>query len=369
MVSGDRYTLWLDECDDGLVSTVGGKCAGLGELIKAGAPVPSGFAVTTDAHRAFLAQGGLDRRLATLLVDLDRDDIAAVEATSRAIQSLLEETELPPAVHAEIAEAYAELGDRSGACRVPVAVRSSAVSEDLATASFAGQLETFFWVEGAEEIGRFTRRAWAGLYAPTALTYRWQMGLESDGGLMSVGVQEMLEPRAAGVMFTLNPVTGDRSKIMIEGSWGLGESVVRGDVDPDRYLVDKVTGEILERTIAAKETERRFDPGQGAVVAAPVSDDRARQPCLADGEVGELAAMGKRLERLQGSARDIEWAVVDAAGSEEASIWILQSRRETVWSQRERRGLNVEPRSSAVEYVLADLLGPAGRRGAERKDS
>jgi pyruvate,water dikinase len=367
MPSKDSFILWLHECDGELVSTVGGKCAGLGELIKAGVAVPTGFAVTTNAHRAFLAQEGLDERVAALVGQIDFDDVRSVEAVSEAIRKLIEAAALPEEVVEAIAGAYQELGTRTGSSPVPVAVRSSAVAEDLATASFAGQLQTYLWIEGANEVIRHTRRAWEGLFTPTALTYRRQMGLESKPPLMCVGVQQMVEPRAAGVMFTLNPLTGDPSKIMIEASWGLGESVVSGDVDPDRYLVDKVTGEILERTIASKGLEYRFDPDQRAVVSVPILDERAQQPCLSDGEVSELAATGKHIERFDGSARDIEWALVDNPGSGTGEIRILQSRGETVWSQRQREEPIFERKDSAVEYVLAELLGLGRGQPGERK--
>jgi pyruvate,water dikinase len=371
MRSQDRLILWLDECSGELLSTVGGKCAGLGELLKAGVAVPPGFAVTTNAHRAFLDEGELDERIATLQAEVDFYDVRTIEAASEQIRTLIEATELPEAVVEAISRAYEELGARSGAGSVPVAVRSSAVAEDLAAASFAGQLQTYLWIEGAGEVLSRTRRAWAGFFTPSALTYRRQMGLESERALMCVGVQQMVEPRAAGVMFTLNPLTGDPSKIMIEASWGLGESVVSGDVDPDRYLVDKVTGEIIERTIANKALEHRFDPDRGAVVSVPVAAERAGQACLSDAEVSELAATGKHIERFQGSARDIEWALVDGPPSGPGEIRILQSRGETVWSQRRREKPIVERKDSAVEYVLAELLNLGGGRSATepRKDS
>jgi pyruvate,water dikinase len=351
----ERWILRLDECGGELVSTVGGKCAGLGELIRAGVAVPAGFAVTTNAHRAFLAQGGLGERIPALLRRIDFDDVHSVEEGSAAIRALVESTELPEPVAAAIAASYEELG--AG----PVAVRSSAVAEDQAAASFAGQLETYLWIEGVDEVARHTRRAWSGLFTPAALTYRHRMRLEADVELMCVGVQQMVEPRAAGVMFTLNPLTGDPSKVVIEASWGLGESVVSGEVDPDRFLVDKVTGDILERTIATKRLEHRFDPESRRVRALAVPAERADQPCLSDTEVSELAAKGKHIERFHGSARDIEWALVDGSDTGEGAIRILQSRSETVWSRRSREPV-FERKDSAVEYVLAELLGLAGAK-------
>jgi pyruvate,water dikinase len=364
MGSHDPLILWLHECSAELVPIVGGKCAGLGELISAGAPVPTGFAVTTNAHRAFLAQSELGGRIAALMRGIDFDDVRSVEGGSAAVRSVIESTGLPEAVSAAIAAAYEELG--AG----PVAVRSSAVAEDLATASFAGQLETYLWIEGADEVARHTRRAWAGLFSPSALTYRRELGIDNEVELMCVGIQQMVEPRAAGVMFTLNPLTGDPSKIVIEASWGFGESVVGGAVDPDRFLVDKVTGEILERAIGNKRLEYRFDPERRGVGSAVVPAERAEQPCISDAEVSELAATGKGIERFHGAARDIEWALVDDPETGAGAIRILQSRSETVWSRRSREPI-VERKDSAVEYVLAELLGlGSGQSGTGRaKDS
>jgi pyruvate,water dikinase len=357
MESQDRFILWLHECNGELLSAVGGKCAGLGELIGIGAEVPPGFAITTHAHRAFLAQGGLGERVSALVDEIDFEDVRSLDAAGGAIRELIEATALPRSLEEDVVQAYEKLG---GSGPVPVAVRSSAVAEDLATASFAGQLETYLWIEGAGEVIDHTRKAWSGLYSARALAYRRQLGIERENALMCVGVQQMVDPRAAGVMFTLNPLNGDPSKIAIEASWGLGEGVVRGDVDPDRYLVDKVTGEILERTIASKQLEYRFDADQGKVVAAPVPAERAGQPCLSDDEVSELAATGKHIDRVQGGARDIEWALVDGSEGGPGGIRILQSRRETVWSQRGRAEPILERKDSAVEYVLAELLGLGG---------
>ena len=356
----DPFILWFEECDASRVGTVGGKCAGLGEMVKAGVTVPPGFAVTTSAHRAFLERSRLDERIARLLADVDLEDIHSLESASGAIRGTIESAGLPEDVERAVRDAYEGLASRCGDRAVPVAVRSSAVSEDLAGASFAGQLETFLWVLGADEVVRRTVSAWAGLFTPSALAYRARMGFKSEHALMSVGVQQMVEPRAAGVMFTLNPVNGDYSKIAVEASWGLGESVVHGDVNPDRYLVDKVTLEIIERAIAVKDIEYRFDPERGEVVPTPLPEERRGAPCLSDDDAIELARVGKRIERHYGSPRDVEWALAEGRG--EVGIRILQCRAETVWSQTRREKPIAEKKGSAVEYVLAQLMELSGAR-------
>jgi pyruvate, water dikinase len=168
---------------------------------------------------------------------------------------------------------------------------------------------------------------------------------------MSVGVQRMIRARSAGVMFTLNPVNGDRSKVVIESTWGLGEPLVCGEVDPDRFVVDKVMLGVLERTISEKAIEHRPDVARRQVVVAEVDEDRRRAESLSDAEAVQLARVGKTIERHYGSPQDVEWAI-DADGG---SLMVLQARPETVWSRREREP-TVQKKGSALEYVLADLL-------------
>jgi pyruvate,water dikinase len=259
--------------------------------------------------------------------------------------------DLPAATAEAVAAAYAELCVRDGTEAVPVAVRSSAVAEDLAGASFAGQLETYLWVEGVDAVLDTIRRCWGGFFTPEALSYRHRQGVPNQV-LMSVGVQRMVRARSAGVMFTLNPLNGDRSKIVLESTWGLGEPLVSGEVDPDRFTVDKVTLGLLDRAVGAKRLEHRPDPERRQVMVVEVDEERRAAPSLSDAEVLDLARLGKTIERSFGRPQDIEWAI-DADGER---VFVLQARPETVWSQRERP-TTVEKKASALEYVLADLLG------------
>jgi pyruvate,water dikinase len=278
----------------------------------------------------------------------------------------IEAAPLPGDVDAAIDAGYARLEELAGEAGTPVAVRSSGVAEDLGGASFAGQYETFLWVLGAAEVRRHVRRCWTGLFSAPVLTYR---PAGDDGGAardpgMAVGVQRMVLPRAAGVMFTLDPVNGDRSKVVIEGAWGLGEAVVGGEVTPDRYRVDKVTREVLAREISTKEVECRFDPDARAVRMVPVPDDRRDAACLEDAHVAELVELARRIERHRGAPMDIEWAV-DAGGG----VHVLQVRPETVWSRRARQPV-AGPAGSGVQRVLAKFMAgavPAPARGEERE--
>jgi pyruvate, water dikinase len=342
--------IWFDDCDKTSTRDVGGKCAHLGELIRAELDVPPGFAVTTTAHRFFLEGNDLHRREAELLDSLDYEDMDALRKASRALRALVEGAELPAEIEEAVRQHYSALAARGSAS---VAVRSSALAEDTATASFAGQLQTFLWVEGEDAVVEHVRRCWSGFFTPEALAYRKRLEVAEDDALMSVGVQQMVDARSAGVMFTLNPLNGDRAKIMLESVWGLGEGVVSGAVNPDRFLVDKVTLDILERTIGSKDSEHRFDETAGAVVEAPVAEERRAISSVSDDEIVQIARLGKQIERHFGRPQDIEWAI-DGGGA----LYLLQARAETVWSQRERAPL-VEKSGDALDYVLADLLSRA----------
>lgn len=351
-MTAEVHVRWLKDCGASNSAEVGGKCAGLGELIAAGMEVPPGFAVTTAAHEEFLATHDLRRHEAELLRSIDYENVAEVAAASVKLRALVEGGDLPAATAEAVGAAYAELCGRDGTDAVPVAVRSSAVAEDLGGASFAGQLETYLWVQGPEAVLASIRRCWGGFFTPEALTYRHQQGMSFDDARMSVGVQRMVRARSAGVLFTLNPINGDRSKVMIESTWGLGEPLVSGAVDPDRFTVDKVTLQLLGKEIGAKLIEHRPDPDRRQVVVGEVDPERRVAASLSDEEAVELARLGKTIERSFGRPMDVEWAV-DADGN---GILVLQARPETVWSNRARKP-TVQKRRSALEYVLADLLG------------
>jgi pyruvate,water dikinase len=339
---------WFADCDATSTSEVGGKCAGLGELLAAGVAVPSGFAITVAAHEQFLASHDLRSSEAELLSSIDYDDVGEVSVASEQLRSLVEGSEVPAEAVDAIRTAYQEL---SGDAATPVAVRSSAVAEDLAGASFAGQLQTYLWIEGADSVVEHVRRCWSGFFTTEALTYRRQHQVSNQDALMSVGVQRMVRARSAGVMFTLNPLNGDRSKIVIESTWGLGEPLVSGEVDPDRFTVDKVTLGVLDRSVGKKLIEHRPDPHRRKVVVQEVDAERREAPSVSNEELVALARLGKMIERHYGAPQDVEWAV----DADTDQIVVLQARPETVWSRRERQP-TVEKKGSALEYVLADLL-------------
>ena len=335
--ASDSLVLWLDE--DGATSgeLVGGKFSSLAEMRRAGFGVPSAFAVTTTAYRCFLSEASLADSAAAVGGDL---------AAAAELRSAIESAPLPDVLTEAISAGYERLCDDAGSADIPVAVRSSGVAEDLADASFAGQYETYLWVIGRDAVLEHVRRCWTGLFGDAVLTYG--PGGSAGDTAMAVVVQQLVQPRAAGVMFTLDPVTGDRSKIVIEAAWGLGEAVVSGEVTPDRFRVDKVTLEPVDRVISDKETEVRFEPGVGVGPAA-VPDDRRSEPCLEQQHVAELALLAKRIESHRGAPQDIEWAL-DSDGV----VHVLQVRPETVWSRREAPALAAG--RSAVDLVLGSFV-------------
>lgn len=309
---------------------VGGKGASLGELVGAGVPVPPGFVVVTDAFERFLASADPDQGIRERIGGLDPADTAAIASTGAEIRARLKDAAIPADVRSAIGAAYADLSNTDAP--VPVAVRSSATCEDSADASFAGLQDTYLWTLGEETVVDAVRDCWASLYNDESLSYRRRLGLPESGLSIAVVVQEMVDAECAGVMFTRSPTTGDRSVILIEGSWGLGSCLVSGEVTPDRFVVNKVTGEIDKRDISDKAMEH-VPAGDGGVDERPVDDGRRKQSCLDDESIERLRMLGKQIEAHYGCPQDIEWAIPRDSAQE---VRLLQSRPETVWANREK---------------------------------
>lgn len=323
-----QYTLDFREIGTKDHDRVGGKCASLGEMTQAGVAVPPGFAVTTDAFSAMLEHHGLVKEIDRALDGVDPTDIDAVDRAAQAIRIRIRSHHLPADVEAAIRAAYAAMGDD-----IPVAVRSSATAEDLPDASFAGQQDTYLWVQGADDVVTHVRDCWASLYTTRAVAYREKNNIPHQGVLMSVGVQKMVNAKTAGVAMTLDPVSGDRTRIVIDASWGLGEMVVSGIVTPDNYTVEKVLEEIMNRKISDKHVELVGDPDKGEAIEREVDEARRNISCLSDAEVLAVARLAKRLEKQNKCPQDVEWAI-DADLPEGENLLALQSRPETIWSQK-----------------------------------
>jgi pyruvate,water dikinase len=349
--------LWTDQPGAG-AALLGGKDNSLAEMTAAGFAVPPAFGVTTEAFATFAAESGLTQRINALRAGLDVDDMVAVERAAAEIAALIEHAPIPAALEAEIREAYAELERRAGE-RVPVAVRSSGVNEDLEGASFAGQYDTYLWICGADDVLHHVRRCWSGLFNAAVLTYRPNEGVDGTAGDelpgMCVGVQQMARARSAGVMFTLDPISGDRSKIVIESCWGLGEGVVKGDVTPDLHRVDKVAMEVREREVGEQSHEYRFDEQAREVRLLEIEGDRGSRPSLSEDEVLAIAELGKRVERHRGAPQDLEWAI-----DHDGSLHLLQARPETIWSAKQAGGVSSEAEGGALDRVMATFLGGFG---------
>jgi pyruvate,water dikinase len=350
------YILRFEDCRADDVSRVGGKCASLGALLEAGLPVPPGFAVTTDAYDAHLAASGLHGELAAELGRLDPGDVDALDACSERLRALIEASPIPAEVEQAIRGAYALLCASEGD-EIPVAVRSSATAEDLPGASFAGQQDTYLWIVGADAVLAHVRRCWASLYTSRAIAYRHDQAFEG-AVLMSVAVQKMVRARSAGVALTLNPVNGDRSKIAIDSSFGLGETVVGGLVTPDSFIVDKVVLEIVKRTISPKQLEIVPDAASRGVVERAIEPERQLEPSLALEEVKAVARLAKQAEQHFGAPQDVEWALEPHADGPV----LLQSRPETVWSKVEPAAEPPSQYQTGLSGVLSTLMNPLAQR-------
>ncbi|WP_084957813.1 PEP/pyruvate-binding domain-containing protein [Thermoactinospora rubra] len=297
----------FDEIDAAMLGEVGGKAANLGEMTRAGFPVPPGWCLTTEAYRRAADGAGLDQVIAEL-AQTRPADVAALGALAARARELLLKAPIPPEVRAEVLERH------TGG---PVAVRSSATAEDLPYASFAGQQETYLNVVGEEAVLEAVRRCWASLWTDRAVAYRAANGIDHGSVRLAVVVQEMVDAEVAGVMFTANPVTGRRREAVIDAGPGLGEAVVSGAVNPDRFVVDVATGEILERRAGDKRLAVRPAAGGGTREVTGGTDGL----CLTDEQARELARLGARVEDHYGAPQDTEWAI-DAAGR----VWLVQAR-------------------------------------------
>jgi pyruvate, water dikinase len=334
----------------------GGKGANLGELTAAGLPVPDGFVVGAPAYAAFCDESGLRSELQNLLAGLDPDDTPSLQSATAEARSLVESRPMPDWLDTAIRAAYIELSNGEG--KAPVAVRSSATGEDSASASFAGMNETFLNVRGADAVVDAVRRCWRSLFGTRTVYYRGKRGLGQVDMDIAVVVQRQVQSTRAGVMFTIDPASGDRTKLVIEGSFGLGEAVVSGSVSPDRYVVEKDNLAILAREVRPKELAIESRP-EGGTATRQLGEEESLRPVLADDEVLAVAHLGRRIERHYGAPQDTEWAF-DGPGE----LWMLQSRPIT-----SAGGDGALPSAAApAGAVLVRGLGaaPGGASGAVR---
>ena len=334
---------------------VGPKMARLGQLASAGWRVPDGYAVMAWALEGLLpaaAQAELHR----LFSGQDYRGHQRLARLSEQARQIIEGQPLPPRLADAVAAAHARLEQRTGrGAALRVAVRSSAVGEDGRAASFAGQYETYLGVSGLGEVLRHIAKCWASGYSAHALEYRSRFGGSSPlrANDLAVGVLELVDARSAGVAFTLDPVTGDRDRLVVEANWGLGESVVSGQVTPDYWTVERGGGRILERRVGAKlvwsvladadnagpggadagtaRTGNGGQPNRGGTVLAPLPAELAQAPCLSDDEVRYICHQAAAIEAAEGTPQDVEWAIARNLGFPDG-VFFLQHRPETSWA-------------------------------------
>jgi len=342
--------IWFEHLRKTDIPSVGGKNASLGEMINAGIPIPPGFAVTAYSYKRFIEETGISEKIYTVIKEkvTDPNDPKQYEIASKKIREIIESTPVPKDIEEAVRNAYQALCRKLNTNAVFVAVRSSATAEDLPDASFAGQQETYLNVKGEDELLEKTVKCWSSLFTPRAIFYRTEKGFAHENVFISVGIQKMVNAKAAGVTFTINPVTGDPNQLVIDGNYGLGESVVSGAVTPDNFIVDKTTLNMVEKRIAKKTLQYVRDPNTGKTVHMEVPLEKQEQSCLSDEEILKLAELAKIIEQHYGKAQDIEWAI-DSELPFPHNILIVQSRPETVWSVK---------RAEAPEKVEAERMKP-----------
>lgn len=310
------YTAQLADIRRKDLGTAGGKGANLGEMSAAGLPVPPGFVVTTNASRDFFDANGITARIASELAGLNPDDTAALSRAADTLRNIVISGEMPRDVKREIEERYSAIS----ATPVRVAVRSSATAEDSAQFSFAGMFESYLNVSGNDSLLDAVKRCWASAFGARVLFYRLKQGMPGEM-LVAVIVQKMIDSDKSGVIFTTDPASRDASRIVIEGAWGLGESVVQGAVTPDRHVIDKKTLEVISTSIAQKEFLLEWDEKSKRTARIELTGDaRSTAPVLTAAEIRGLSELARRVEQRYGKPQDIEFAI------EGNDIFLTQTR-------------------------------------------
>ena len=363
-MESNQYIQFFDGGIEPTLEALGGKGSSLVTMTSAGMPVPPGFVVTTAAFDEFMSEAGITQEIHDLLEGLDPEDVAEMEKVSAGIRADICSKPVPESLRAQTLAAYEALMARFEEA-VPVAVRSSATAEDLPDASFAGQQDTYLWLEGAKAVTEHIRQCWASLFTARAIIYRLKNGIPNEGLSMAVVVQKMVNSKVSGVAMTLDPANGDRSKITIDSSYGVGEMVVSGQVTPDNILLDKVTLAVVREHLGDKHAELVPDRSAHTLVEREVDEERRGRRSLTDDELTAVASMAKRAEKHYKCPQDIEWAL-DADLPDGENLLLLQSRPETVHSSKP-----AAPKASTGGYAAAfgavpaaGTVGTAGTAGS-----
>jgi len=351
-----KTIVWFNEVTKDDVPLVGGKGANLGEMTRAQIPVPPGFIVTADAYFAFLEKAKLSTKIRSLLEPLDSNDSKQLQQVASQVKKIISDAPMPAEIANEIKAAYAKLLTIKPSGRGLVAVRSSATAEDLPEASFAGQQRTFLNVDGEEEVLLAVQGCWASLFEPRAIFYRHEQGFDHFKVGLAVPVQKMVQSQASGVMFTVEPVTSDNSKIVIEAVLGLGEAIVSGEVTPDLYILEKDGLKLSSKKIAKQEWQLIRNPKGGeedANIQVPLSGKSQSQQKISDDEIIKVARLGKQIEDWYQFPQDIEWA------KEDDMLFIVQSRPVTTLKEVKE----VEPEIKAPVLLTGTSASPGMASG------
>ncbi len=346
-MSSEPEIVWFDGAGPLEPPTLGGKCRNLVALTRSALPVPPGFAIPAEMFAAFVDAAGLREHLERAFT-IGGSSIGEEHAAH--LMGLIAQADMPSGFRRNILDAYGELGERIGVAEPRVAVRSSATTEDLETASAAGQQLTLLDISGDANLIAAVLQCWASLFSHRALAYRRRRGLHRavDLPAMAVGVQALVPARVSGVMFTADPVSGDSSRIVVEATSGLGEPLVGGEVTPDRHVIDKQTGRLIEQRIGDKCVELACTATSSFRRAVPA--ERRRLPCLTHDDQERLRALASAVEAALGPDQDIEWAI-DRAGR----CFLLQARPITAsgWapSPSEQSPQAARPRSALLDEM------------------
>ncbi len=350
----EKWIYRLKEVGQEHNNIVGKKCANLGELTKAGFRVPPGFALGVDAYSRFMKETEVTDLLLKFLSTFSADpndvvDTMKFEEASQKMRGIVESVKMPSDMEQTIKEYYAEMCSIAGRENIFVATRSAG------PASHPGQYETYLNVSGADDVVFNVIRVWSSTFNARSIIARTRLDLPVHYDPIGVAVLTMVDAKAAGVLFTVNPVNGDESKMAIEGSFGYGEAVVSGNVTPDRYLVDKITFDIDEKVISDKGSEFAYNPETKEMEYKELPPAERKRQCLEDREVLELTRLAKLVEKHFGCPQDIEWSISRSLPFPE-NIFLVQARPESVWGKKKKE--SVLGKKSGMELLIERATTP-----------
>ncbi len=350
----EKWIYWLKELGQENNDIVGKKCANLGEMMKGGFNVPPGYALSVEAYKRFMNETPATERLLKYLEGFKADpnnvsDTLKYEKASQDIRETVESIKMPSDMEKTVKEYYLEL------CRIAARENIFVATRSAGPVSHPGQYETYLNVSGVDDVVQNVKRVWSSTFNTRSIIARARLGLPLHYDPIGVAVLTMVDAKAAGVMFTVNPVNGDESKVVIEGSFGFGEAVVSGNVTPDRFLVDKVTLEIEERVISDKGSEYVYNPKTKEMEYKELPVDKRKAPCLEDREIIELTKMAKKVETHFGCLQDVEYSI-SASLPFPQNIFLVQARPESVWGKKKKE--SVLGKKSGMELLFQKAFTP-----------